>query len=96
MQSLIFFSRVAFICNVCFVFVWVMRYYPILKEGQQGHAVGTIVILGLVVAFVLNVIVNLFVLLCMVQRKPVWKHFPSWLLIANFLFLLSQLILFLK
>jgi hypothetical protein len=73
-----------------------MRYYPMLKEGQQGHAVGTIVILGILVAFILNFIVNLLVLVFILQRKPVWKHFPSWLLIANFLFLLPQLILFLK
>ena len=96
MQSLIFFSRVAFICNVCFVFVWIMRYYPILKEGQQGHAVAMVLILGILVAFMLNFIVNLFVLVFILQRKPVWKHFPSWLLIVNFLFLLPQLILFLK
>jgi hypothetical protein len=30
------------------------------------------------------------------QRKPVWKHFPGWLIITNFLFLLPQIILFLR
>jgi hypothetical protein len=96
MQNLIFFSRVAFICNVCFVFVWIMRFYPVLKEGQQGHLVSIVLILGILVAFVLNIIVNLIVLVYILQRKAVWKHFPSWLIIANFLFLLPQIILFLK
>ena len=94
MQSLIFFSRVAFICNVCFVVVWVMRYYPILKEGQPGEFVSLVLILGILIAFLLNIVVNLFVLVFMLQRKAVWKLFPGWLIITNFLFLLPQIILF--
>lgn len=94
MQSLIFFSRVAFICNVCFVVVWVMRYYPILKQGQPGEFVSLVLILGILIAFLLNIGVNLFVLVFMLQRKGVWKHFPGWLIITNFLFLLPQIILF--
>jgi hypothetical protein len=35
-------------------------------------------------------------LVYILQRKAVWKHFPAWLIIANFLFLLPQIILFLK
>lgn len=96
MQSLIFFSRVAFICNVCFVVVWVMRYYPILKEGQPGEFVSLVLILGILIAFLLNIVVNLFVLVFMLQRKAVWKLFPGWLIITNFLFLLPQIILFIR
>lgn len=96
MQSLIFFSRVAFICNVCFVFVWIMRYYPVLKEGQQGHFVSLVLILGVLIAFVLNIVVNLALAIFIMRGKPVWKHFPRWLIIANFLFLIPELILFIK
>jgi uncharacterized membrane-anchored protein len=96
MQSLIFFSRVAFICNVCFVFVWIMRYSPSLKQGQPGHFISLVLILGILIAFVLNIAVNLFILAFLLQRKAVWKHFPAWLVIANFLFLLPQIILFLR
>lgn len=96
MQNLIFFSRVAFICNVCYVFVWIMRYYPLLKQGQQGHFVSLVLILGVLVAFLLNIIVNMVVFIFILQRKAIWKYFPTWLLIANFLFLFPQLILFLK
>jgi hypothetical protein len=46
------------------------------------------------IAFLLNIAVNVFVLVFMVQRKAVWKHFPGWLIITNFLFLLPQIILF--
>ena len=94
MQNLIFFSRVAFICNVCFVLVWGMKYYPHLEQGRPGEFVSLVLILGVLIAFVLNCVVNGFVLAFMLRRKPVWKHFPGWLIIANFLFLLPQIILF--
>ena len=96
MQNLIFFSRVAFICNVCFVLVGVMRYYPLLKEGQPGELVSLVLILGILIAFLLNIVVNGFILALILQRKGVWKHFPRWLIITNFLFLLPQIILFIK
>jgi hypothetical protein len=96
MQSLIFFSRVAFICNVCFVLVWGMRFYPILKQGQTGEMVSLVLILGILIAFLLNIAVNGFVLAFMLQRKTVWKHFPRWLIITNFLFLIPEIILFIK
>ncbi|SEP48357.1 hypothetical protein SAMN05660816_06760 [Niastella yeongjuensis] len=96
MQSLIFFSRVAFICNVCFVLVWVMRFYPILEEGRSDDLVSLVLILGILIAFLLNIVVNGFILAFWLQRKPVWKHLPKWLLITNFLFLFPEIILFLK
>ena len=96
MQNLIFFSRVAFICNVCFVLVWGMRTYPLLEEGQPGELVSLVLILGILIAFLLNIVVNGFILAFILQRKAAWKHFPRWLIIANFLFLLPQIILFIK
>jgi hypothetical protein len=94
MQSLIFFSRVAFICNVCFVLVWVMRLYPVLEEGRPSDLVSLVLIMGILFAFLLNIVVNLFLLVFILRRKPVWKLFPGWLIITNFLFLLPQIILF--
>lgn len=96
MQSLIFFSRVAFICNVCFVLVWVMRFYPVLEEGRPGDLVSLVLILGILIAFLLNLVVNGFILAFILQRKAIWKHFPRWLIITNFLFLFPQIILFIK
>lgn len=96
MQSLIFFSRVAFICNVCFVLVWVMRFYPILQQGQASELASLVLILGFLVAFLLNLVVNSFILAFILQHKPVLKHFPGWLIITNFLFLFPQIILFIK
>jgi hypothetical protein len=93
MQNLLFFSRVALICNLCFVLAWLFRYYPGL---QSGHIVSTVLILGLFTAILLNIVVNIVILIFLLQRRPVRKHFPGWLIIVNFLFLLSQIILFVK
>jgi RsiW-degrading membrane proteinase PrsW (M82 family) len=96
MQSLIFFSRVGFICNVCFVLVWGMRFYPMPKQGQPSELVSLVLILGFLVAFLLNLVINGFILAFILQRKPVLKRFPRWLIITNFLFLFPQIILFIK
>ena len=93
MQNLLFFSRVAFICNICFVLAWLMKYYPDLPSG---HLVSMILILGLLLSLILNVVVNGIMLVLLIRKKPVWNHFPGWLIIINFLFLFPQIILFIR
>jgi hypothetical protein len=93
MRKLLFFSRVAFICNICFLLTWLMRYLPPM---QQGHIASTVVILGIGLAVILNVIINLFIIVALLQRKPLKEHIPRWLVIANILFLIAQLMLLLK
>jgi hypothetical protein len=73
-----------------------MRFYPVLEEGQAGDLVSLVLILGVLIAFLLNLVVNGFILAFILQRKAIWKHFPAWLIIANFLFLFPQIILFIK
>jgi hypothetical protein len=93
MRKLLFFCRVTFICNVCFVLVWLMKYLPPMPPG---HIASTILVLGIGVSFLLNVLINLIIIVCLLQRKPVWEHVPRWLVIANILILIPQIILLLK
>lgn len=94
MPKLLFFSRVALLCNLCFLLIYLMRYVPQLKEG---FFVSTIIITGLVLAIVINLIVNLFYILIKVgYKKPVTPYVPAWLVVTNFLFFLIQAILLLK
>lgn len=93
MPQLTFFSRVAFICNLCFLVTFLLRFAPSLKDGV---IVSTIITLGLVVAIVLNAIINLIYLFIKLNRKPVSKFVPLWLVITNFLFFIFQAILLLK
>jgi hypothetical protein len=93
MRNLLFFSRVAFICNICFVLAWLTKFYPHLPSG---HLVSMVLILGLLLSFILNIIVNSVVVTLLLSRKPVFNIFPGWLIIINFLFLFPQIILFVR
>ncbi|MBL7700257.1 MAG: hypothetical protein JNK79_18980 [Chitinophagaceae bacterium] len=93
MPKLLFFSRVAFLCNVCFLATFLLRYAPELKNGM---IVSTVVVLGLVVAIVLNTVVNLLYFLVIMANKPIRTFVPLWLVIINFLFLVFQAILLFK
>jgi hypothetical protein len=93
MRKLLFFSRVAFICNVCFGLAWLMKYLPPI---QQEHIASTILVLGLGLSFILNVIINLIIIVFLFQRKPVWDEIPRWLIIVNVAVLIPQLILLLR
>lgn len=92
MQSLLFFSRVAFICNLCFVFSWFFETRPF---AEIGHVLSTVLVLGYGVAALLNVILNLIIIAGLLMRKPLWSYIPRWLVIVNFLFLVPQTIFFL-
>ena len=93
MSRLLFFSRVAFLCNICFLITFLMRYVPALKEG---FFVSTIIVIGLMMSIVLNLIINLFYLLIVVADKPISHYVPVWLVAINLLFFVFQVILLIK
>jgi hypothetical protein len=92
MQSLLFFSRVAFICNICFLLTILFHFLPGVSDS---HFYSTILVLGFLVAVVLNMIVNLIIIVLLLSGKPLWSHIPRWLVIFNALILAPQLIYFL-
>mgnify|MGYP003576638256 CR=1 FL=1 len=92
MRKLLFFSRVAFLCNVCFLLAWLIQYLPV---SPHGHIASTIVVLGTGLAVILNIVVNFFVVISLLQKKMDRTVFPRWLIITNFLFLLLQIIILL-
>ena len=67
-----------------------------LKNPPEGALVSLIIVLGYVLAAIDNIIVNVWCLVLLLLRKPLLSHIPAWLVITNFLFLIPQLILFLK
>lgn len=93
MSRLLFFSRVAFLCNICFLITFLVRYVPALKEG---FLISTIIVIGLVMSIVINLIINLFYLLIIVADKPISNYIPIWLVVINFLFFVFQIILLVK
>lgn len=90
MQNLLFFMRVAFICNCCMLLSWAAKWLPVLPFG---FAQSTLFIMGTAMAIFLNLLVNLALFFLLMRKKSALRYFPGWLIIANFLFLTPQLLL---
>jgi hypothetical protein len=89
MGRLRFFLKVAFICNLCFLAVQVSRYITLSPAMEQ--VVKSIVPLGLMVAFPLNVITLIVAVVMLLLKRIPWQELPPYLFIINVVILLSQL-----
>lgn len=94
MRTVLFLSRIAFICNLFSLFAILLLWRNFI-EGQA--VVSTIGIIGYFLAVIFNPLVNLIYLILLL-RKKLFPAVPRWLVLANFIFLLLQLqyILFLN
>lgn len=93
MYNIRFFSKVAFICNICFLLALIIQWMP---HPLQGEIVATTIILGYAFAAIVNLIINLWYGVLFFSGKLLNNSVPFWLIIANFLFLIPELILLLK
>jgi hypothetical protein len=94
-----FFSKIAFICNLCFVAAAILRWVENINKakGSFDGAIklqpleSTIVVLGYG-AVLVNFIFSLLVLLMFMFRKE--HQVPKWLIWVNLLFLFIQVYYF--
>ena len=93
MPKLLFLSRVAVICNLCFLITFLMHYIPFVSNGSIPS---TIIVLGNVVSIVINVLMNAVYILILLAGKPLIRYVPVWLIATNFLFFIFQVILLIK
>lgn len=93
MPRLLFFSRVALLCNLCFLFAFSMHYLPAMRNGVLPS---TVIILGNVLAIVLNTLLNLLFILIFLAGRVKATGVPRWLVITNFFFFVFQAILLIK
>ena len=91
MRLLRLLSRVAFICNICFLLASFVQWLP---NPPEGGVVSMIIILGYLVAILVNTVVNVWVIALFLSRRLIRDAVPTWLLIVNFLFFSIQLTLF--
>ncbi len=92
MQPLSFWHRVAFIANICWLATCVMRYYAFIPTGDLQS---TVVITGLIIANVVNFLVNIATCITWLRKRLSGKV-PRWLLVANFIFVIAQLYMYVK
>jgi hypothetical protein len=88
MRWLLFLSRLAFICGICFLLSLSLLFYQWTKDQDIG---GTIVTIG----FIMGIVIVPFTLICylvlVMRRKNLTAIVPLWLVISNILFLIILL-----
>jgi cytochrome bd-type quinol oxidase subunit 2 len=90
MQVVRFLSRVAFICNICFLLASFVQWLP---HPPEGEIVSQLIVLGWLLSILFNTIVNVVVIILFVVRRRRLTAVPAWLLIANLIFFILQIIL---
>lgn len=85
-------NRAAFICNVCFLLAIFLLWYE--KPIYPGLA-SLIIVMGFLLSIVLNVVVNIWLILLKVFKKP-FAGFPNRIIYLNGAFLVIQIILLIK
>ena len=88
-KALLFFSRVAFICNLCFVVAFSVQLTDWIKNEDISSMVALI---GYVMGFIINPLLILSYFLLLIFSRKRLKTVPSWLLTANILFLVIQIL----
>ena len=84
-----FLSRVALLCNILFVYCWLMQKATIsLIHSKDVNAL--ILILGWFSSPVLNIAVNIWWLLLLMQKKQLIA--PKWLLRTNLTLFIFQIL----
>jgi threonine/homoserine/homoserine lactone efflux protein len=83
-------SRVAFICNICFLLASFIQWLP---HPPEGGLISLIIVLGWLLSILVNFIVNGWVIGLWVAGKLRASGIPRWLLIVNGLFFITQLAL---
>jgi hypothetical protein len=91
MRLVRFLSRLAFICNICFLLLSVLRYVPSVPDNAL---ISDLIILGYFGPIAVNMLVNVIVVLLFFLRRVWASGVPRWLLITNFIFFVIQILFF--
>jgi hypothetical protein len=85
-------NRAAFICNICFLLAIGLLWF---KHPVNPGFASLIIVLGFFLSVILNLVVNIWLLLLRIAKKPVGE-IPRLLIYLNGGFLIFQLILLIK
>ena len=89
MRWLLFLSRLAFLCNVCFLLAVSLQF---LRWFQNQDLESYFIIIGYFLVAFINPLANFCVLYLLVGSRERLKVVPSWLWMANFVFFVLQII----
>jgi hypothetical protein len=89
MRWLLFLSRLAFICGLFFILAISLFVYKWTKDEDIA---GTIITIGVFMGLVIVPVTNLCYLAVFIIRQKMKVYVPMWLVIANVLFLLLNVV----
>lgn len=90
MRGLLFLCRVAFICNLFFIISAALQWKDFISVQP---VFSTVVVIGYFMAvFIFNPIANIACAVQWLRRKALFETVPRWLVVANFIFLLMQIL----
>lgn len=94
MAGFSFLSRFAFICNIFFVGAAIVNLFVLYDQAEKlGFFADTAIVMGMILAPILNMGVNIWYILLRVARKPV--RVASWLIVTNLIVLIAQIFYYL-
>jgi len=91
MKAVLFLSRVALILNIFFI-ISVLGYMKVFTI-TNNYITGFIITAGIGLALIVNAVVNT-ILVVRVLRGNSNAHIPSWIVNANFIILVAQIIFY--
>src|ERR1700722_8299459 len=91
MRLVRFLSRVAFFFNFCFLLATFTQWLPALPDNAL---LSDIIVLGYLVSVLINVLVNCIMLVLLLIGRLRVSAVPIWLLVANAVFFIVQILLF--
>ena len=100
MRAFRFLSRVAFICNICFLLTSFVQWLP---HPPEGPLISMVILMGYVLGILVNTLVNVWLIMLWLigaprrptPERPLAGFGPTWVLVTNFVFFSVQLFLIL-
>ena len=89
LRWLLVLSRVAFICNICFLIAFSIQMTDWIRNED---ITSMIALIGYVMGFILNPLLIVCYFLIFIISRNKLKIVPSWLITANILFLVIQIL----
>lgn len=95
MAGFSFLSRFAFICNIFFLICVLVNLFVVVEQAEKlGFLADTAITMGMVLAPVLNMGVNIWFIILLLGKKQI--SVAKWMTAFNFLVLVLQFIYFLN
>lgn len=89
MKWLSFLSKLALICNICFVLCFLLRYSNLELDEELS---GLLIIIGWFMAIIVSIFYFLVTIIAVARKRHAKADIPAWLIITNLVFMVIEFI----